>query len=925
MWPTFRNALGKHSRKSRARRAPSTNRPLRTGLTLEALEVRSLMAVLFVGDETRAYGPSQAVSNNQQTFAVSPTPVAMSNTGKALITYSGPNQNEVLTGNNDVLLQVVSPTGALDTNLTVNTTTAGDQSFGNVAVNPTATANYVVVWSGRGDQTGQQDANGVFMQRFSSSNTRSGSETLVNTTTTANVIQSRPAVAMDANGNYVVTWVDERTENNVFRRNIYLRQFNSAGAPIINSVENNTQERVLSASAQDQRHASVAMGAGGSYLVVWSEFVGGLYRAFGRYFTPTNVTAPFPLSDAGLTANQFYPTAAIDDSGDFIVSWTETLQGFDINDLTDNATNVFVRRFNAPVFGSAPVPKPDPAGNAAAQIVPNSDFAGGTQRFSRVAVDRTTGDYTIVWDGVGPTTSKRTTISSDPITVEPETADTEGGVFGERFRDTGAPIGATAANPAGGLFRANTTTPGRQRMSGIALRSEATPTATSANIIVAWSGNGTQTNQADTQGVFFQRFQRDTTNFQYALNGTDPVDFSVRTLTPVLLAPEATVNDANALEYNGLVLNVVLSTTGTGTDALAAPNIEFLNIRNEGVLAGQIGVNGNVISFGGVPIATFAFAADPVDPLQSVLTVTFNQAIMNTAGFRNVAVQAVLRNIQYQHTQPKTTTPLSPDRLTEWTFVLVDNRDSATLTKSVQFTQGSGGGGGGTIFRHRGFCDSCPLPSVRYATSLYNVLLEREGSDAEINALAGALRNGYPATAAVAGFLNSPEYRRWLIADPVNGFYPRYLGRQADEGGIQFWLNAMAHGVTEQQVLSGIVGSNEFFVTQGSSTNTGYVTALYTLLLERTTSPSAAEINFYVSQLNAGRSRADVAAGFIFSTEYETQIVNEWFFHYLDQATPNSFYVGRALAAMNVRNSWHDAQTYILTTTFAIPRPLILG
>jgi hypothetical protein len=923
MWPTIRNALGDNSRKSRKRKGQHQS-PLRKSLQVETLEVRSLMAVLFVGDETRAYGQSQAVANDQQTYAVSPSPVAMASTGKSMVVYSGPNQNEVGSGNNDVLLQIVNPDGSLSTNLTVNTTTAGDQTFGNVAVNPTGAGNYVVVWSGRGDQTGQLDANGIFMQRFNASNARSGSETLVNTSTNPNIIQSRPTVAMDEDGNYVVAWVDERTENGEFRRNIYLRHFTAGGVPINNAVENNTTERVLSATAQDQRHVSVAMGADGNYLVVWSEFVGGLYRAFGRYFTPTNITAPFPLSDAGLVRNQFYPTAAIDDSGDFIVTWTETLQGFDIPDLTDTATDVFVRRFSAPVFGSAPIPKADPTGSTAALVVPNSDFSGGAQRFSRVAVDRTTGDYVIVWDGVGPTTSKRTTTSNDPSQVPADSAATGGGVFGERFRDNGAPIGATAGNPTGGLFRANTTTPGAQRISGVAVRAETTSTANASNVIVAWSGNGIQPNQADTQGVFFQRFQRDTTNFQYALNGTNPIDYSVRNLTPVLLAPDATVNDANAIEYNGLVLNVLLSTEGIGTDGLGLPAVEFLSIRNQGVLAGQIGVNGNNITFGGVQIATFAFAVDPADPLQRILTVTFNQAVMNTTGFRNTAVQAVLRNVQYQHNLPRTTQPLLPERFTAWTFTLIDNRDSTTLTKSIRFTESGGGGGEGPIFRHRGFCD-CPLPSVRYATSLYNVLLEREGSDAEINALAGALRNGYPPQNAVANFVTSPEYRRWLIADPVNGFYPRYLGRQADEAGIQFWLNAMANGVSEQQVLAGIVGSQEFFVTKGGSTNAGYVTALYSELLLRTDPPSTAELNYYVNQLNAGRPRADIAYGFIYSTEYETQLVNEWFFHYLDDSNPNTFYVGRAMAALNVRNSWLDAQTYILTTTMAIPRPLVLG
>lgn len=916
MWSNLRNVLSGNSRRARARK-PQSHRPLRHSITLEPLESRHLMTVLFAGTETRA---TASGVGDQFTFPESPTPVAMASTGKAVMVFS--EQPAGFT-DSDVILQVITTSGTLDPNgrIVVNTTLLGNQTFGNVAMNPTGSGNYVVVWSGSGTQVNNVDGDGVFMQRFNASNAKVGGEVLVNTTTAG--VQSRPTVAMDENGNYVVSWIDVRTVNGVSRQNVMVRHFDAAGNPIRNDLEDNRVERIVSSTDQLQTQTSVAIGDEGNYLVLWSQNVGGRFRAMGRYFTPTNITQPFFLSDNSVAGNELFPTASIDDTGDFVVTWTLLPQDVSIDNLANDTTDIFVRRFFAPVFGSVPLPKTNPTGGTAPIIVPNSNFAGGTQRFSRVAVDRVTGDYTIVWDGVGPQTIRRTTTSTDTTVVDADTAATGGGVFGERFRADGRTIGETVANPTGGIFRANTTTLGPQRMSGVAIRAEAPSGATSANIIVAWSGAGI----GDNQGAFFQRFQNDTGNLTVALGAPNPVQFATRTLTPIFLAPNATFSDVNALEYNGLQLEIVLSTEGLGLDALGAPGVEFLNVFTQGTLAGQISVAGNVISFGGVPIATFQFAALPTDPTKRLFTVTFDQAIMNTAGFRSAAVQAVMRNIQYQYTAPPLNRDVT-DRQTNWTFVLVDNRTSATLNKTIDIVPECTGPDctptNVPIFRNRGFCTDCGVPSDQYATSLYQVLLERDGSPAEVNALAVALKNGYSPANAVMGFVSSVEYRRWLIADPTNGFYPRYLGRQADAAGVQFWLNAMANGVSEQQVLAGIVGSQEYFETQGGGTNAEYVNSLYSELLRRTNAPTSAELNYYVAQLNAGQSRAHVAYGFIYSREFNTQLVTEWWDHYLDSSknlltTP---ILNVALSKFGLRNQWRDVQAYILTTPQAIPVPL---
>ena len=81
----------------------------------------------------------------------------------------------------------------------VNTYTTGNQYAENVASD--ASGNFVVVW---GSNLQDGSGRGVFGQRYSASGGLLGPEFPVNTYTTGD--QSRPSVAADTVGNFVVVW-----------------------------------------------------------------------------------------------------------------------------------------------------------------------------------------------------------------------------------------------------------------------------------------------------------------------------------------------------------------------------------------------------------------------------------------------------------------------------------------------------------------------------------------------------------------------------------------------------------------------------------------------------------------------------------------------------------------------------------------------
>ncbi len=109
-----------------------------------------------------------------------------------------------------------------------------------------------------------------------------------------------------------------------------------------------------------------------------------------------------------------------------------------------------------------------------------------------------------------------------------------------------------------------------------------------------------------------------------------PVNYSAGSAA-VLLDSNAVVTDADSANFAAGTLTVRLTSNAQATDRIA--------IRNQGVGAGQIGVSGINVTFGGVVIGTFAGGTGP-----TALVVTFN------ANATLTAVQSLMRNINYRNT-----------------------------------------------------------------------------------------------------------------------------------------------------------------------------------------------------------------------------------------------------------------------------------
>ena len=98
------------------------------------------------------------------------------------------------------------------------------------------------------------------------------------------------------------------------------------------------------------------------------------------------------------------------------------------------------------------------------------------------------------------------------------------------------------------------------------------------------------------------------------------------------------------------------------------------------------------------------------------------------------------------------------------------------------------------------------------------------------------------------GFANRDAQRT------VENWYRRFLGRQTDPWAAG-WVQALRQGQDPDQVLAGILGSDEYFRRAGG-TPRAFVRQLYSDLMGRR--PTAREEDFFVRQMWSS-SRADVA------------------------------------------------------------------
>jgi hypothetical protein len=141
----------------------------------------------------------------------------------------------------------------------VNTNTSNYQRYPKIGMDDQG--NYVVVWETKAGAVGDPSAYGIAGQKYSVDGQPIGNEFLINTYTTLD--QDVPAIDMDANGNFVVTWQSLQQEGDTAGIGVYAQRFNS------NLTKAGSEIHVNTVIKKDQFRPDVAMLTNGNFVVVW--------------------------------------------------------------------------------------------------------------------------------------------------------------------------------------------------------------------------------------------------------------------------------------------------------------------------------------------------------------------------------------------------------------------------------------------------------------------------------------------------------------------------------------------------------------------------------------------------------------------------------------------------------------------------------
>ncbi len=183
------------------------------------------------------------------------------------------------------------------------------------------------------------------------------------------------------------------------------------------------------------------------------------------------------------------------------------------------------------------------------------------------------------------------------------------------------------------------------------------------------------------------------------------------------------------------------------------------------------------------------------------------------------------------------------------------------------------------------------------ALRLYNGLLGRDADAGGAEAW-GTAASGTALTDIAQGFLGSSEFQNNMNSEFIQSVYSTLLGRNADAGGEEAWLNLLAHGASRAEVIAGITNSDEGQAASASADNTDYVKALYTSVLGR--EADDAGLDNWVAALTAGVDRATIAQGISSSAESTAKSASD----FIDELYNNA--LGRAADAEG-KAAWTNA------------------
>ena len=163
--------------------------------------------------------------------------------------------------------------------------------------------------------------------------------------------------------------------------------------------------------------------------------------------------------------------------------------------------------------------------------------------------------------------------------------------------------------------------------------------------------------------------------------------------------------------------------------------------------------------------------------------------------------------------------------------------------------------------------------TAEFVRQQYRDFLNREADDGGLQYWVNLIDTGAMTKAQVIeSFFWSQEFGVQIA--PVARLYFAYFLRIPDYGGLQYWINEYKSGKPLQWISDFFAASQEFQQRYGSLNNQQFVELIYQNIMGR--SPDAGGLAFWTDELNSGRrTRGQVMLEFSESPEYQQTSSNE--------------------------------------------------
>ncbi len=368
-----------------------------------------------------------------------------------------------------------------------------------------STGRYVVTWYD--NRSGNDD---VYARVYNADGTARTAEFMVHASNSA--AQDWCSVAMADNGNFVVTWSDNRSGN----YEVHMRLFNVDGTAL-------TGETVVSSRSGTQDYHTVDMASDGSFVVAFlDQNVNDIY--FQRYNSSGVAQGSNTIANSTTTNTQYRPDIAVNDNGTFTVTWTSTSQD-------GSGLGVYARTFNA-------------SGTATSSEILVNQTTSGDQTYSSIDSD-SSGNFVVSWESGSDIYVRRFNASgtalSNELLVNTYTSGTQAfshvdmnasGDFIVAWQDSNGKDGSLAGVYAQQFDSAGARIGGEVQVASTTTNSQDTVSVaySGSSVAFAWEGNGT----GDTNGIFTRRFSAQNFSTLTVTTTSDTADGTTTSIASLL-------------------------------------------------------------------------------------------------------------------------------------------------------------------------------------------------------------------------------------------------------------------------------------------------------------------------------------------------------------------------------------------------------